>query len=106
MVKIIALLTIFTSLIACALFQFARTAIPQTQVAQDTRAPQSTELPAAAAEPPAAPILTYYFVEDPQSAVPEGGVVILPDILILAPEVSDIEPGPVPPRRFALPWQR
>ncbi len=95
MQKIIALFTIFTSLIACALFQFARTAIPQTRVAQDTQSPQVTELPVTdtVAEPPAAPIIYYFFVADPESAVPEGSVVILPEILILAPATSDIEPG-------------
>jgi hypothetical protein len=93
--KIIALFSIVTSLIACALFQFARTAIPLTQVAQDTQAPQITEIPvtATATENLAEPVIYYYFVEDPESAIPEGSVVILPDILILAPEVSDMEPG-------------
>jgi hypothetical protein len=39
------------------------------------------------------PIVYYYFVEIPAAVYPEGSVVIMPDVLILAPTASDMTSG-------------
>jgi len=45
---------------------------------------------------PPEPLVYYYFVDSPDTDLPAGSVVILPDILALAPAESDVSPASDP----------
>lgn len=83
------------SLIACGPAreptEMAMTATSQEQPATETAAPTPTTPPPTETPtvPPAVPIVYYYFVAVEGKTFPAGSVVILPDILILGPTLSE-----------------
>ncbi|MCJ7622924.1 MAG: hypothetical protein MUO76_05440, partial [Anaerolineaceae bacterium] len=87
----IALIVLLVLLTGCNLPLLQSDIEPVADAPTDIPTDTPTESPTA--QPPV-PIVYYYFVAIEDTSPPAGSVVILPDVLILGPTLSDIARSP------------
>ena len=97
MTKILALIPLFLSLLACTSQALPSTAlateVPPTSTLASLPFPTSSPAPVITV-PVADGVIYYYFVYHNEAILPTGGVIILPETYILAPTLSDAAPAP------------
>ena len=65
---------------------------PQSESAGDATRPEQTDTASPEPSTEDTQIVYYYFLEDPEGDLPGGSAIMLPDILVLSPALTD----PVP----------
>ena len=105
MKKILALIPLFLSLLACTMqpIQSTATEIPATVTevpptsTTSLPTPSPTSVQSTAITVPAEEQVMYYYFVDPKTVpYPDGGIIVMPETYILAPTLADADVAPEP----------